>query len=182
LRLHADGELLDPTVGLDLPAGCSTLDGRTVVALARSRHLESRNPSTGVVTLDQSADLGREYRQRVLLEAIWQELRGMPDDLHSLTTLVDVFADHTTIDAGFSRSELVSLLRWGRTLNEAYSMLLPVFPFVSPEGADVLTLDPARAPSVIDTYLGGDAPTGATATTAPHGADPSPSTIGLTSC
>ena len=105
----------------------------------------------------------------------------MPEDLSSLTTLVDVFADHTTIDAGLTRSELVSLLRWGRHLHESYSMVLPVDPFVAPGGADVLRLDPARAPSIIDTYLGGDAPavTGVTEAQPPG---PPPFMIGLTPC
>jgi len=164
LRVETTEALRDPHVGLDLPAGCSSLDGAQVVALARSRLLEKHDDATGTWFYDPTSDLGREARQRTLVGLIGRKLLSMPADASTLSTLLDVFADHTTIDAGFSRTELLGLMQWvhegqGPTL---YTIPLPTYPFVAPNGADVLLLDPTRAPWTIQRYLGGTLPNGPT--------------------
>jgi hypothetical protein len=61
-------------------------------------------------------------------------------------------------------------------------MTLPVHPFVTSDGADVLLQDPTQAPQVVNTYLGGDAPTVPPPSTEPPPPGPSPTVIGLTPC
>ncbi len=164
IRVSSPTELRDPHVGLDVPAGCSTLDGTETVALARSRMLEKHDDATGTWLADTTSDLGREIRQQVLVAIIGRKLLTMPVDSSSFSTLLDVFADHTTIDAGFGRAELLDLARWGHGLNpdDLITVTPPVAPIVTSEGADVLILKTGAA-GLIQQLLGGSAPTPTTA-------------------
>ena len=164
IRVDSATELRDPHVGLDLPAGCSTLDGASTVALARSRNLEKHDDATGTWLADPTSDLGREARQQALVGIIGRKLLTMPVDSSSFSTLLDVFADHTTIDTGFGRSELLDLARWGHGLNpdDLITVTPPVAPIVNSEGADVLLLKSGAA-GLIQQLLGGSAPTPTTA-------------------
>jgi polyisoprenyl-teichoic acid--peptidoglycan teichoic acid transferase len=171
IRVDSATELRDPHVGLDLPAGCSTLDGASTVALARSRHLEKHDEATGTWLADPSSDLGREARQQALVGIVARTLLTMPVDSSSFSTLLDVFADHTTIDTSFSRSEMLDLARWGHGLNpdDLITVTPPVEPFVTPQGADVLLLKTGAA-GLVQQMLGGSGPT---PTTTPPGSFPS---------
>jgi LCP family protein required for cell wall assembly len=170
IRVHSATELRDPHVGLVLPAGCSTLDGASTVALARSRDIEKRDDATGTWLADTTSDLGREARQQALLDIVGRKLLTMPVDSSSFSTLLDVFADHTTIDAGFGRSELLDLAEWGHGLSpdDLITVTPPVEPFVTTEGADVLLLKTGAA-GLVQQLLGGSGPT---PTTTPRGSFP----------
>jgi len=170
VRLDSLSPIRDVQSGVDLPAGCSTLDGAMTVALARSRHLERRDDN-GTWSADPTGDLGREMRQRVLILALVQELRSMPVDTSAFSTLLDVFADHTTVDAGFSRNEMLDLARWfhGSLSGRFYAEALPVTPFVSSNGADGLVMNPDQDREMVLQFLGGTLPS--STTTVPPAAD-----------
>jgi LCP family protein required for cell wall assembly len=156
VKVDLDAPVRDLRVGLSLPAGCSTLDGATTVELVRSRYLEKYDSAYGTWITDPTSDLGREVRQQVLLELIGRKLLTMPVDSSSFTTLLDVFADHTTVDTGFSRSDMIALARWGDGLtpDDVSTSTPPVVAEVLPSGADVLLLAPG-ASSVVQGALGG---------------------------
>jgi polyisoprenyl-teichoic acid--peptidoglycan teichoic acid transferase len=156
IRVDVPSEVRDPHTGLELAAGCSTLDGTSAVALVRSRDLEELDGTTGTWLVDPTSDLGRVARQQTLVGIIGRKLLTMPVDSSSFSTLLDVFADHTTVDAGFGRSEMVDLARWGHDLNPSALITVtpPVDAVTTTTGGDVLVLKTGAA-GLIQQMLGG---------------------------
>ena len=132
-------EVQDSATGLDLPPGCHTLDGAATLALVRSRLLRVQD-ATGHWTYLESGDLQREADQQALLRIIGRKLVTMPLNPSSLSTLLDVFADHTTVDDQLSMAELTALATWGAGLtpDDLSTQTLPVTPYVQSSGVDAL--------------------------------------------
>jgi len=147
--------------------------------LARARHLEYRDES-GQWRIDPTGDLGRIDRQQDVLQLVFGNLQHLSADPSTLTTLLDVFADNTTIDSGFDRSTTLGLATWGRTLgnDQIFTMRLPVIPSVTAGGSEVLRLD-APSASIIADFAHPDPPHDLTGPTDPNGGSFSSSTITL---
>ena len=107
--------LRDRSSGVDLPAGCSPLDGDQALALARARHLEAQDPD-GTWAMDPGGDLGRTVRGAELATGIGEALLAVEPTPASVASVLDVLADSATIDAELSVTELVEWARWVRSL------------------------------------------------------------------
>jgi LCP family protein required for cell wall assembly len=140
--------LRDLLTGLDLDTSCQRLDGVQTLGLARARHVEYLD-TDGRWHPDPTGDVGRVQRQHVLLSLLFGRLADLPDDPGTLKSLIDVFADNTTIDAGFSRSAILDLVRWGRALDPGAITMstLPTEPAVLADGSEVVR--PAAAGSAV---------------------------------
>ncbi len=104
VQVFLEAPLVDVPAGVDLPAGCSRLDGRQAIGFVRAR--------------GDGGDLGRIARQQRFLKELVEEVA-------SLRTLVDVprlFAvarsagAAVTADRGFGPFDLLRLARAGRGL------------------------------------------------------------------
>jgi LCP family protein required for cell wall assembly len=140
VSLESSTPLRDAGTGLTLDGSCQHLDGAQALQLARSRRVEYRTPD-GVWQLEPSGDLGRIQRQQEMLTLIVQQLQSLRTDPHTVSTLIDVFADNTTIDAGFDRKTLIDLAVWNRSTPPALVVMngaLPVVPFTRSDGSAVL--------------------------------------------
>ncbi len=188
VSVDVNAPVQDAETGLNLAPGCHTLDGEAALALARSRHLRVQGPD-GQWTDLAGADLQREADQQALLAIIGHRLLTLSPSPTSLSTWLEVFADHTTIDTQLSLAELTSLATWGAGLSpsDLTTRTLPVNPFVRVNGEDVLrptAVDPTDpglptasgavaaflAPATTtDTVAGTAGVNGATTTTAPVG-------------
>jgi len=155
----------DLTTGVELDGTCQRLDGDQALAIARSRHVEYLDG--GAWKPDQTGDLGRMDRQQDLLPPVLQGLKAASTDPATLSSLLDVFADNTTVDSGFDRSTILGLVSWGRTIDEAHlaRVKVPVVPFTTADGQDVLKLDHV-GPDVIREF---DHPTYSTDPASPGG-------------
>jgi len=151
LSVQASTPMRDLLTGMSLDGSCQHLDGSQALGLARSRHLEYQQ--NGRWTMDPTGDLGRISRERLVLRLLMSEVTQMPDDLGTLNQLLDVFADNTTIDTGFSRATLFDLARWGRSIHPDAldSVTLPTEASVLPDGSEVL-MAPLDAPAAIQAF------------------------------
>jgi len=93
-----DSAIRDPTSDLDLPSGCSHLDGPEALALVRSRHTES------------GGDFARIRRQQLVLVAFARKLGSAQTILH-LADLAASLRGSVTVDDTFSTSEAIGLFR-----------------------------------------------------------------------
>jgi LCP family protein required for cell wall assembly len=147
LPLAVDVPVSDRATGLQLePASCAVLDGQTMLALTRARHLEVRDAG-GVWTSDPTGDLGRIARGQALADAIVQQLTTIGPDPVALDRLSRVLADHAVVDSGLSLGRLVELataiVRSGAVATDS----VPVVPVSVPSGASVL--EPAEGASAV---------------------------------
>ena len=130
--------------GLDLPAGCQTLDGTKTVAYARARHLEDLPGGPDGWRLDRSGDLGRVARLQSLMVVAWSQLRRL--GLGDLPGLIDILVDHAVVDDRLDNSDLVALARRIRAATSPpVTNMLPTATAVSADGASVLTVAPGDA-------------------------------------
>ncbi len=156
ISVQSSALLRDMNTGLDLDATCRHLDVEQALQLARSRHVEYQIPD-GRWRIEPTSDLGRMSRQQSMLQLVFQQLTAMPSDPKSLSTLIDVFAENTTVDAGFDRNTMLDLATWGHSLvlpNIAIlATTLPVEPYTQPNGAEVLR-QTADAAEVVSAFKG----------------------------
>jgi len=155
LRLAFERPVRDVRSGLDLAAGCGSLDGAEALALGRSRHLEELRDGTW--TVDPTGDLGRIARLEPVAVAGAQALARL--DLSSpgaVAALLDAVAAHATIDSRWTRDDLVDLARHVAG-SEVRHLTLPIVG-VTVDGAELVEPGPA-GPDVVDAFLSGvDAP------------------------
>src|SRR5262249_49710963 len=111
--LQVDRSIRDTWTGLDLAAGCRVLDGKQALALARSRHLESKD-DRGVWTEDPRSDLGRVARQQILgIAAAKQAARGATTGgFGGLDALVGTDTSQITLDDRLGLHDLLDLSGW----------------------------------------------------------------------
>jgi LCP family protein required for cell wall assembly len=149
VRVQSSTPIRDANTGLLLDTTCQHLDGEQALGLVRARHVEYLD-ADGHWQIDPTGDLGRTQRQQVVLSILFGQVTHLTDDLGTLDGLLDVFADNTTIDAGFSRAAILDLARWGRGLDPAAIAMttLPTEPIVLPDGAAVLRPAPEAAAAV----------------------------------
>ncbi len=147
----------DQATGLRLdPAECTVVDGGTALALARSRHLETLSAS-GRWVEDPTSDFGRALRQRTFLQIVAARLPVLAGSVGGVQSLVDLAADHLTIDGRIDTATLLALGRWGMSGPQPTvdSELLPVVPtMIGPAAVVVLG---AGASSAIES-VGGTLP------------------------
>lgn len=102
VTLHLDAPLIDPFAGIDLPAGCVTLDGTSALGYVRARHVDN--------------DLGRIGRQQRFIAELADEL-AEPRRLVDVPRLFRVAAaagGAVTADRGLGPIDLLKLGRAAR--------------------------------------------------------------------
>lgn len=143
-RVRLELPVRDRKSGLDLPAGCQTLDGPRTVAYTRARHLEDLPGDPGSWRMDPSGDIGRVVRLQSLMVTAWGQLRRL--GLGDLPELVDILVDHAFVDDDLDNGDLVALARRIRAAtNPPATHTLPTASAVSADGAAVLSITPDDA-------------------------------------
>lgn len=155
VRLSFPEQLRDSSSGLDVPAGCSRLDGEQVLAVARSRSAEALRDGRWQL-VDVNADLSRAARQQQLLATVAASARQrVHNHPTSFVRITDALLEHVRIDSELSRTQV---LLFGRALlsfggSKLTLSTLPVA--VTPGG--VVTLSPAAGADQVVDGLGGNA-------------------------
>ena len=158
-----DRAMRDYNTGLDvLHPGCVTLDGRSALAFARSRHLQYFED--GGFTSDGTGDLGRISRQQLFLRRVIDRAKdkGIANPL-TLKHLVDVGTSNVTIDDNLSVSDLVALGRQFSSFDSSalQTYTLPNTPRTTDGGAQVVELDALSAAPILDLFRAAAPPGGA---------------------
>ena len=156
LKIYIDAPARDLKSGLDLPeAGCVQLDGFQALAYVRSRYYESYEAGRWVS--DTSSDFGRIKRQQDFVRRMLKKAlaSGISNPL-TLNRLIGIGVANLTIDDTMSTSDMVTLARRFRSLDpDSVDMqTLPVTPYTTAGGADVLLLNNAEAQPLIDRING----------------------------
>jgi len=144
VELGVTRTLIDTHTGLRLgPSPCTTLDGDTALALARSRHIEG----------DPTADLGRIARGQAALAAVIGQLSEASGDPATIDRLTRVLADHAALDDGLTLGRLAEVAHALASAGpgRVTSTMLPMVDHQTPEGALMLRLTPEAA-AVLRTY------------------------------
>lgn len=125
-------------VALDLPAGCSTVNGAEALAWMRSRHTKHFvNGSWS--TVPGVNDLSRNQRQQDLIMQALARLKQF-NSITELTGLVEDVANDFAIDEGLSLTEAIGFA-WNLRSLDLSAIVRPVIPvanYVDPTGAYVL--------------------------------------------
>lgn len=121
LRMRFEGPMWDAGSGFSTDGGCEVLDGDRLLSYLRSRHLMAKDPSTGAWVPDPRGDLGRQERQRQVLAAAAERL---PDI--DVRTLLDVLADHATVDSELDLATAARLARQVGAVTTVREEVLPV--------------------------------------------------------
>lgn len=143
-----DEPLVDPRAGLDLPAGCQTLDGAQSLGYVRTRYT------------DPNGDLGRVERQREFLAAL-------ADQAVSVSVLANPFrsipfaaavGDALTLDDSMG---IISTSRFGLTLVRAVgssgvSITVPIGGYADTNVGSVVLWDQAGADALWAAMRSGD--------------------------
>jgi LCP family protein required for cell wall assembly len=153
-----DGSVRDPKSGLNVEgAGCKTLRGFEALAFARSRTLEFQE-ADGSWHTDPTGDLGRTARQQYLLSALADTASAKLDltDLGTVDRILRVGGQNLTIDDGAGAGDLIGLARTFSSVGSEgiRRHALPVDPFRTSGGADVLGLREAEAAPILDIFRG----------------------------
>lgn len=169
LPLQTAAEVRDTASGFQLSPGCQVVDGSQARAYLRARHLEWGDAS-GRWVEDPTSDLGRMARGREVAASLLTRLATSGDPVDVLSA-VDRILDHVTIDASWSRDDLVDLARWSRTIDASRisGTTLDATATVEPGGGAVVVARPGSA-AVAKAFLDGSSASSSTATT------PAPST------
>jgi len=91
---------------LEVAAGAQALDGRTALALARSRHYQEFREGEWVFV--DASDLGRTRRQQDLLMALITQI-DRPSSLSGFNELVDSLGQFVTADDTLGEDEIIQL-------------------------------------------------------------------------
>ncbi len=91
---------------LTVAAGVQRLDGRTALALARSRHYQEFREGAWVFV--DASDLGRTRRQQDLLMALLTQI-DRPSSIGGFNSLVDSLSRFVTADDSLGEDELIQL-------------------------------------------------------------------------
>lgn len=123
-----DEALADSTAGLDIVAGCQTLDGESALAFARARK-----------GIGDGSDIGRMQRQQDLVLAIADEAlsRNVLTDLPSLYRLVDAVSQSIVTDSELGNIDKIASLANSIRSVSTEDFFLMTMPW-DPAGARVL--------------------------------------------
>lgn len=124
---------------LELPAGCSEVDGDTALLWVRSRHTQEFRDGRWRTMRGGVNDLTRNDRQRDVLLQLLGKVRSF-DSITSLTRRVDSISDAVTIDDGMTLTGAVGLAWDLRRFspNEIIQVTIPVYGHRTEGGASVL--------------------------------------------
>lgn len=116
IDLAISTDVRDAGSGLSLTASsCTRVRGDELLALVRSRRLETR-AADGKWRSDRSGDAGRRMRQLVVLDAIVHQLPRIGGTLGSVDEMVGLAQSHLTVDARLGTIEslgtMLALARW----------------------------------------------------------------------
>ena len=151
--------LHDKGTGLDLSGpGCRTLDGTAALQLARSRHLEVTNG--GITTPESTGDIGRQQRQRVILEAL---LRGLATRFSDRGEVLDLFLSgalgKVKVDSELDVGGLLDLAEAMPTEPQVELHELPLQPFTDQGGVAGLQVSTSQRATDVLAQFGGHVPT-----------------------
>jgi LCP family protein required for cell wall assembly len=110
---------------LEVGAGPQVLDGKTALAMARSRHFEEFRDGQWVAA--DASDIGRTRRQQDLLMALITQM-DRPSSLEGFRGLVRALGEFVTTDDAFNEDELLQLVWAMRSVGpgDIDSLTLPV--------------------------------------------------------
>ncbi len=152
--MYFDTPMHDPHSGLEInTTGCTVLDGSQALAFARSRDLSYTLPNGRTVT-DGTGDLGRIARQQHFMRrALTKALTKISNPV-TLNQLVQVGIDNVSIDTGLSVSDLLALAHRFADFDPSKldTVSLPVMPYTTAGGAQVLKMDDVLATPVLDRF------------------------------
>lgn len=138
MEICVDHRTRDTTKKLDLPAGCSQVDGRTALAWVRSRHTEELVAGRWQA-MARVSDLTRNQRQQGLLLQVMRQITRF-DSPSDLTDFMASFSDAFTLDDQLGLREATDLAWSNRDLKAAdfVRLTIPVRPYTTRGGAQVL--------------------------------------------
>jgi LCP family protein required for cell wall assembly len=142
VQVESGAAMRDPAAGLDVPAGCVTLDGPAALALSRARHVEYFDGARW--RTDPSGDFGRIRRTQQLTGAV-VEGKGWAPLVTSIPALLDTAGENLTRDSALTLDELVAL---GRSLSGGAELLFWAPPATPTRvgKASVVVWDPEAGP------------------------------------
>ena len=157
--MYFSTRMRDNNSGLDIEkSGCITLNGDQALSFARSRHLEYYDKQLGEWKSDGTADLGRITRQQIFIRKVIGRAESKATGLNLLATnnLVHSVIKNLKVDSSFSFTDMLGLLSDYRAFNadNLVTYELPVTPFVTSGGADVLNLETAQAQPTLEVFRG----------------------------
>ena len=103
-----DTQVVDPHVGLDVPAGCHLFSGDEALAYVRSRHLTAV-AADGTKTQDRASDLGRISRQQGFLRRVLQRAldKGLLNPSVARALLTELQTNIVT-ESGFTIDDMLT--------------------------------------------------------------------------
>ncbi|MCU1497948.1 MAG: LytTR family transcriptional regulator [Acidimicrobiales bacterium] len=156
LRLSFAAAVRDDRTGLALDAGCRSLGGGEILALARARHLQYQRPD-GSWAADPTSDLGRIERQQAIGVAALGALSHLDTSSpRQLDELLGVIARDLTVDSRMSNAEVVGLFR-GIAGSAIVQLRLPV---TDAEHGGAMVLERAAGADAVIAALGAAGPAG----------------------
>ena len=146
----------DNNSGLNIQTpGCVLLNGDQALSFARSRHLYYRN-SRGYWVSDPTADLGRITRQQIFIRKVIARAEAKATGLNLIATdqLVRSVVKNLKVDSSFTIGDMFSLMGSYKAFDskQLSTYTLPVTPFVTAGGADVLHLQVAESQPILDRF------------------------------
>lgn len=138
MEICLDHRTRDTTKKLDLPAGCSQVDGKTALAWVRSRHTEELVDDQWQ-PMPRVSDLTRNQRQQSLLLQVMRQVTRF-DSPADLTEFMASFSDAFILDDQLGLREATDLAWSNRDLKAAdfARLAIPVRPYTTRGGAQVL--------------------------------------------
>lgn len=133
--------------------GCAHLNGDQALAYVRARHLEVKTPKGW--EFDGTGDIGRIQRQQDFIRRVLH--KAIRDGLTNPITaykLIDAGANHVTTDSGFGVSDMRSLANELRGIGDSglKTEALTGTPYTTPNGSDVLKIDPGAAAAALAAF------------------------------
>ena len=142
----------DRYTGLNLPAGCSHVNGTQALSYARSRHTKLHKDGRWVA--DLTDDFGRMHRQQAFLKALAKEMAS-PGQLAHLPSLARSLKGTITIDDGLDVIDGVRLARrMSGRLDNVATAAFPVYD-MNIGGVSYAGLDTKRAAALMAKFNAG---------------------------
>jgi LCP family protein required for cell wall assembly len=145
VELCLDDPIADRDAGIDLPAGCQTLDGQDALGYVRVRKIDD--------------DFGRMERQQRFVKALASEVVSPATLLNpiTMTRLANETGDTLTVDRNMGMVSLARMAWGGRSLADgsAATYTVPADPRTTSGGADVLEIRTGEAEVLFSRFRDG---------------------------
>jgi anionic cell wall polymer biosynthesis LytR-Cps2A-Psr (LCP) family protein len=137
VRMCLPSAMVDPAAGLNLKAGCQTLDGAQALGYVRSRHLFANQ------------DLQRVQDQRLFLRALLSKLTSTSTLINPFSSVPAGFgaAQALTVDQG---THLYQLIQVAFALRNPETGTVPIGGSAALAVGDVLLWDHTKAPELFN--------------------------------